>query len=198
MPARIPPSTGRPGRLPLPVPLSPQSKPRGDTPILLVCAGPLTNVADALLLRPDVASLFTLVWVGGSASGGDAEEYNYLTDAVAARFVLENQQLAVWQFPSETYRKMVISVAELDHSLRNGGAGGAWLRERFNTLEVPDFIKFGPLWCLGDSAPLIVTALDDITSTYEETSALPYRRIYTAVDTRLIISDFFARLSMHK
>ncbi|ASN22443.1 twin-arginine translocation pathway signal [Arthrobacter sp. YN] len=170
----------------------------GHTRVILVCAGPLTNVADALLLQPDIASMFTLVWVGGSARGDDEEEYNYFTDAAAARFVLDNQELAVWQFPSETYRKVVISVAELDYSLRNGGPVGTWLWERFNSLEVPDFVKFGPLWCLGDNAPLIVTALDDITCTYEETSAVPYRRIYTSVDTRLIISDFFARLSMRK
>jgi inosine-uridine nucleoside N-ribohydrolase len=169
----------------------------GDIPLILVCAGPLTNVADALLLQPDIAGLFTLAWVGGSAAGEDEDEYNHFTDPAAARFVLENQRLPVWQFPSETYRKVVISVAELDHSLGEAGAAGAWLWERFNSLRVPDFIKFGPLWCLGDSAPLVVTGLDDITSSFNETGLSPYRRMYTEVDTRLIISDFFARLKMH-
>ncbi|WP_258803603.1 nucleoside hydrolase [Pseudarthrobacter sp. NS4] len=169
----------------------------GDVPLILVCAGPLTNVADALLLQPEIAGSITLAWVGGSAAGEDEDEYNYYTDPAAARFVLANQQLPVWQFPSETYRKVIISVGELDYSLRDAGAGGAWLWKRFNSLVVPDFVKFGPLWCLGDSAPLIVTGLEDITCTYDETSVSPYRRIYTHVDTRLIVSDFFARLRMH-
>jgi purine nucleosidase len=89
---------------------------RADMPLILVCAGPLTNVADALLLEPEIAASFTLAWVGGSAA--DEDEYNYYTDPAAARFVLENQRLAVWQFPVETYRQVVISVAELDYSLK--------------------------------------------------------------------------------
>jgi purine nucleosidase len=167
----------------------------GAMPLILVCAGPLTNVADALLVEPEIAASFTLAWVGGSAA--DEDEYNYYTDPAAARFVLENQQLAVWQFPLETYRQVVISVAELDYSLKKAGAGGAWLWERFNGLKVPDFVKFGPLWCLGDSAPLVVTGLDDITSRFEETGGSPSRRTYTHVDSRLIIADFFARLRLH-
>ncbi|TQJ61438.1 inosine-uridine preferring nucleoside hydrolase [Arthrobacter sp. SLBN-83] len=166
----------------------------GDLPLLLVCAGPLTNVADALLLEPAVARSFTLVWVGGAEK--DEEEYNYFTDPAAADFVLGNRDLALWQFPAETYRQVVVPVAELDHAFRNAGPAGAWLWEHFNSLEVPDFVKFGPLWCLGDSAPLVVTGLDDLTSTYVETSAKPQRRRYTSVDTRLVMADFVAKLRL--
>jgi hypothetical protein len=97
---------------------------------------------------------------------------------------------------AETYRQVVISVAELDYSLKTAGAGGAWLWERFNSLKVPDFVKFAPLWYLGDSAPLVVTGLDDTTCTFEEADGLPSRRTYTRVDSRLIIADFFARLRL--
>ena len=166
----------------------------GGTPLILVCAGPLTNVADALLLDPAVASSLTLAWVGGAAD--NKEEYNYFTDPAAADYVLGNGELAVWQFPAETYRQVVAPVAELDHAFRNSGPAGAWLWELFNNLEVPDFVKFGPLWCLGDSAPLVVTGLDDITSTYVQTSAEPQRRTYTSVDTRLIMADFVAKLGL--
>ncbi|GGH99120.1 nucleoside hydrolase [Arthrobacter liuii] len=166
----------------------------GDLPLILVCAGPLTNVADALLLDPAVARSLTLAWVGGAAR--DDEEYNYFTDPAAADYVLGNRDLAVWQFPAETYRKIVAPVAELDVEFRNAGPAGAWLWEHFNSLEVPGFVKFGPLWCLGDSAPLVVTGLDDSTSTYVETSAAPQRRTYTSVDTRLIMADFAAKLQL--
>jgi hypothetical protein len=166
-----------------------------DLPLILVCAGPLTNVADALLLEPGIARLLTLAWVGGAARNDD--EYNYFTDPAAADFVLANQELAVWQFPAETYRQMVASVAELDHAFRVAGPAGEWLWEHFNSLEVPDFVKFGPVWCLGDSAPLVVTGLDDVTSVFTETSARPSRRIYTGVDSRLVVADFFAKLHLH-
>lgn len=166
-----------------------------ELPLILVCAGPLTNVADALLLDPSIAPLLTLAWVGGAARNG--EEYNYFTDPGAADFVLAHQELAVWQFPAETYRQVVASVAELDHAFRNGGPAGEWLWDHFNNLDVPDFVKFGPLWCLGDSAPLVVTGLDDTTCEFTETSKGPHRRTYTGVDSRLVVSDFFARLQLH-
>ncbi|WP_324643860.1 nucleoside hydrolase [Pseudarthrobacter sp. LT1] len=168
----------------------------GELPLILVCAGPLTNVADALLLDPAVALSLTLAWVGGAAANG--EEYNYFTDPAAADFVLGNQELAVWQFPAETYRQVVAPVAELDHAFRNSGPAGAWLWELFNNLEVPDFVKCGPLWCLGDSAPLVVTGLDDVTSTFTETGTQPSRRTYTSVDARLIMADFLAKLRLHQ
>lgn len=168
----------------------------GELPLILVCAGPLTNVADALLLDPAVALSLTLAWVGGAAANG--EEYNYFTDPAAADFVLGNQELAVWQFPAETYRQVVAPVAELDHAFRNSGPAGAWLWELFNNLEVPDFVKFGPLWCLGDSAPLVVTGLDDVTSTFTETGTQPSRRTYISVDARLIMADFLAKLRLHQ
>ena len=165
----------------------------GDLPLFLVCAGPLTNVADALLLDPGVASALTLAWVGGAAR--NEEEYNYFTDPAAADFVFGNRRLAIWQFPAETYRQVVASVAELEHAFRNAGPAGRWLWEHFNSLDVPDFIRFGPLWCLGDSAPLAVTGLDGVPSTYVETSAGPARRTYTSVDSRLIVADLAARLA---
>lgn len=166
----------------------------GGLPLVLVCAGPLTNVADALLLEPAIASSFTLAWVGGAEVNDD--EYNYFTDPAAADFVLGNQDLAVWQFPAETYRQIVAPVAELDQLFRTAGAAGAWLWELFHGLDVPDFVKFGPLWCLGDSAPLVVTGLDDVTSTFTEAGTQPVRRTYTSVDTRLIMADFAAKLRL--
>lgn len=79
---------------------------------------------------------------------------------------------------------------------RTAGPAGAWLWELFHGLDVPDFVKFGPLWCLGDSAPLVVTGLDDATSTFTEKSTQSERRTYTSVDTRLIMADFAAKLRL--
>ncbi|MFJ4029584.1 nucleoside hydrolase [Paenarthrobacter sp. NPDC089989] len=165
-------------------------------PMVVVCAGPLTNVADALLVDPSIAARFKLAWVGGSSGGNENEEYNYFTDPTAADFVLGNGELDIDQFPLEAYRDVVISVAELDDALRAGGAVGAWLWEHFHGLVVPDFIKFGPLWCLGDSAPLVVTGLAETGSTFVEVSDAPRRRMCQSVDTRLVVSDFLAQLRL--
>lgn len=81
-------------------------------PMVVVCAGPLTNVADALLVDPSIAARFKLAWVGGSSTARENEEYNYFTDPAAADFVLGTSQLDIDQFPLEAYRDVVISVAE--------------------------------------------------------------------------------------
>src|SRR3954453_19064336 len=95
-------------------------------PLFLVCAGPLTNVAQALQQAPDIAARLTLVWIGGALDAA-ADEYNRDTDPAAAEFVLATPGLAVWQFPLETYRSCAYSVAELEADLAGSGRIGEWL-----------------------------------------------------------------------
>ncbi|SOD98154.1 nucleoside hydrolase [Blastococcus haudaquaticus] len=163
-------------------------------PLFLVCAGPLTNVAQALRQAPDIAERLTLVWIGG-ALGADAQEYNRDTDPQAADEVLGRAELAVRQFPLETYRRCSYSVAELEHDIGGAGRVGAWLWQRFLELPLPDFVQLGEVWPLGDSPPVLVTALDDASSTW---SGPPTRRVYTDVDVRLLFADLLARLRLHQ
>ncbi len=167
-------------------------------PLLVVCAGPLTNVAQALRQAPEIAARMTLVWVGG-ARDGDAPEYNRDTDAGAAREVLARTDLAVVQFPLETYRRCECSVAELEEDLGGAGRVGAWLWRRFLELPIPDFVEQGETWPLGDSPPLLVTALTDTTSTWTEVAdGGAVRRVCTDVDVRLLVADLLAKLRRHE
>jgi purine nucleosidase len=166
-----------------------------ELPLVVVCAGPLTNVADALALAPQIASRFTLAWVGGSTDGAD--EYNEFTDRRAADFVFGNPHLPITQFPLETYRQLALSMAELEYTLLTGGEAGAWLWNRFKTLPLPDFVKLGPSWCMGDSTPLVGTALDGITSRFAIVGDHPVRRICTDVDARMVFGDLSARLRLY-
>lgn len=171
-----------------------------DLPLYLVCGGPLTNVAAALQQDPGIAGRLTLVWIGG-ALDPDAPEYNRDTDRAAAEFVLSRPTLDVRQFPLETYRQCAYSVAELEHDLGGSGRVGSWLWERFTSLPLPDFVQLGGVWPLGDSSPLLVTALDDESSTATTTPATADRgprRVYTSVDVRLLVGDMLARLRLHE
>lgn len=170
-----------------------------DLPLYLVCGGPLTNVAAALQQDPGIAERLVLVWVGG-ALDPLAPEYNRDTDAAAAEFVLSSP-LEVWQFPLETYRRCAYSVAELEHDLGGSGRVGQWLWERFTSLPLPDFIRLGGVWPLGDSPPLLVTALSDESSTVTTTPASAdrgERRVYTDIDFRLVVGDLLAKLRLHE
>jgi hypothetical protein len=98
-------------------------------------------------------------------------------------------------------RRCTYSVAELEHDLGASGRLGAWLWERFTSLPLPDFVELGELWPLGDSPPVLVTALGSESSAF--TTSPPAdgrgpRRIYTDVDVRLIVGDLLAKLRLHE
>lgn len=168
-----------------------------ELPLFVACGGPLTNVATALRDAPDIAGRFTLVWIGG-ALDGEAWEYNRATDEAAAAFVLGLPGLAIHQFPLETYRRCAYSVAEAELDLGGSGRLGRWLWTRFT--NPPDWVRIGGVWPLGDSPPLLVTALGLESSTCQVTPAQDgraERRVYTDVDVRLIVGDLLAKLRLH-
>ena len=167
-------------------------------PLLLVCAGPLTNVAEALRLDPGIARRMTLVWVGGAAEDRGFE-YNRDTDPAASALVFGTAGLPVVSFPLEAYERCAYSVAELEHDLRGSGRIGRWLWERFVGLPLPEGFPIGATWALGDSPPLLVTALTDASSSFLVDPGGPgERRRCTAVDFRLIVGDLLARLRLHE
>jgi hypothetical protein len=166
-------------------------------PLFVACGGPLTNVAAAVQAAPDIAGQMTVLWIGGSLSEGRFE-YNRDTDPGAADLVLEHPELAVYQFPVETYRRCAYSVAELEGDLQACGRLGAWLWRRF-TRPLPDWVELGEVWPLGDSPPVVVTALSDESSSYAASSSLggAERRVYTDVDFRLLVADMLAKFRRH-
>jgi len=172
---------------------------RGDSlPLVVVCAGPLTNIAVAFKLAPDIISRLTLVWVGG-AFAADVDEYNRDTDPEAADYVLSRPDLMLRQFPLETYRRCAYSVAELQHDLRRTGRVGQWLWERFVSLPLPEWMSLPETWPLGDSPPILITALSDESSQFVPTPiGSAASRAYTDVDFRLIVGDLLAKLRIHE
>lgn len=163
-----------------------------DLPLYVVCGGPLTNVADALAIDPTIAGRMHLVWVGGSIDPA-LEEYNRDTDPEAVREVFDHACLAITQFPLETYRQVAVSVAELERWLGEAGDVGAFLWRQYVDLPLPDFIELGEVWPLGDSPPVLVTALDDTTCTW---AGYDNRRVCTGVDVRLLVGDLVAKLAL--
>jgi len=164
-----------------------------DLPLYVVCGGPLTNVAAALERDPGIAGRLTLVWIGGSLDP-EAFEYNRDTDPAAADAVLAVPGLAIHQFPLETYRRCAYGVAELEADLPATGRLGGWLYECFSS--PPDWVQLGGVWPIGDSPPLLVTAL-----TTDSSSRLPGAdgvTVYTDVDMRLLVGDLLAKLRLHE
>ncbi len=62
-----------------------------EKPLYVVAIGAITNVASALLLRPEIAENIVVVWLGGHSFEYDStEEFNMIQDIPAARVVLSS------------------------------------------------------------------------------------------------------------
>jgi purine nucleosidase len=179
-----------------------------DLPLFVVCGGPLTNVAAALEQEPAVATRMELVWIGGSLDA-DAYEYNRDTDLAAAQFVFSRPGLVVHQFPLETYRQCGYSVHELAEDVGTSGRLGAWLWDHYQS--PPEWMRLGEVWPLGDSPPVLVTALSTESSRWTTVTgtspAVPVHpgpsdgataRVCTDVDFRLVVGDMLAKLRGHE
>ncbi|MBF7015687.1 nucleoside hydrolase (plasmid) [Novosphingobium resinovorum] len=175
-------------------------------PLFLTCGGPLTNVAAALRLEPAIAKRMTVIWIGGGDYPHGGWEYNLATDLDAARHVIEKTRVPLWQVPQGTYRQMQVSVAELRVRLRAASPLGRWLYETFTS--PPDFVDIGGAWPMGDSPPVLFTAVSQGSSRFvtqparrtlpDRTYGAPLKdrelRICQSVDVRLAMEDFFAKL----
>ena len=59
-----------------------------ESPLYVVAIGAITNVASALLLRPEIRDHMVVVWLGGhSLHNDDTREFNMIQDVAAARVV---------------------------------------------------------------------------------------------------------------
>lgn len=185
-------------------------------PLYIACQGAVTDLATALLLKPEIASRMTAVWIGGGAYPKGGFEFNVKQDIAAANVLLKSE-LPIWQIPSDVYRRMSVSLSELQLNVEPCGAIGKYLFDQM--LEVNEdaaYIPFWPngeTWGLGDS-PTVGLFLDDPhnpdffdeieapTIDYED---MTYRfdtpnrkiRVYKRINPRLILDDMFAKLKIN-
>lgn len=183
---------------------------RDDTlPLFFTCGGPMTNLAAALRLEPKIAERMTVIWIGGGKYPAGGWEYNLYADTPAARFVIEETRVPLWQIPQNAYRQMQFSVAELADRMRDASPFGAWLYSKFT--NPPPFVDVGGAWPLGDSPTVLLSAISGESSTYTDRPAqrvLPNYtygesiggrsvRVFDTLDARLTFEDFLSLMRLH-
>lgn len=184
-------------------------------PLYIACQGTLTNVASALLLRPEIAQRMTVIWVGGGDYPAGGYEFNLSMDVVAANVVFSSK-IPLWQLPMSIYKEFAVSLAELQYKVYPCGEIGAYLFEQLVDTNV-QFAKeeriwpHGEVWGLGDQASVAVlmeelelvnykmiqapTVLPDMTYSFENQNRTI--RVYHKVDSRMVLEDFFAKLALN-
>ena len=151
----------------------------------------------------------TVVWIGGGGYPDGGWEYNLAADLAAARHVIEETAVPIWQVPQDAYRQMQWSIAEMTADLRPISPLSRWLYDQFTS--PPDFVDLGGAWPMGDSPLVLLTSLTTESSRSRELPArrilpdctwgepLPARpiRVFETLDVRLTLADFLALLRLH-
>lgn len=183
-----------------------------ERPLYILFMGPLTDMASAYLMEPRIAGRCTCVWIGGGRYPAGGPEYNLSNDIHAANCVFKSN-LEVWQIPNNVYKKVTVSIAELEYKVRPLGELGKYLFEQLvEHGHLPVALatyRTGECWCLGDS-PAVGVLLSHQTFDYDWTPAPEFGsnmeyihhhlnrpiRVFNYVDSRFILEDFFAKLAM--
>jgi purine nucleosidase len=147
-------------------------------------------------------------------------ETNISTDFVASMVVFNDSDIPIWQVPQDVFASVVLSRSEAAIRIRPHGALGAHI---FNAIgERVDAwsqgLLMGETYTLGDCPLVLVTALG---SSYvpepqscrwirrprpriledglygEAQSGRKDIRVFTQIDTRLLLEDLYAKLELH-
>jgi inosine-uridine nucleoside N-ribohydrolase len=198
-----------------------------EEPLYAVFGASLTQLASAYLLEPRIADRLTAVWIGGPEYPGTPPppgplvvEYNLNIDITAAQVVFNDSPIPLWQVPRNAYRQTLMSWAELQTRVQPMGELGAYLYRHIDAvheLGAKHGLRFGETYIAGDSPLVLLTALQssfepDPSSSFYDTVPAPEIgddgfyverpggrpiRVYTQIDNRLMLEDFYAKLAVH-
>jgi inosine-uridine nucleoside N-ribohydrolase len=178
-----------------------------DRPLHVAFYGPVTDMASALLLEPEIQNRnVRVLWIGGGTWPNGGREYNLSNDIHAANVVMKSN-LEVWQIPRTTYRTMSVSYAELIEKVYPQGEIGKYLIDQLleHNAKTNPWMEYRSL---GDS-PCIGIIMDpecgqwswrpaptfDEQMHYVHTGQYRPIRVYDNVNTRFIHEDLFAKLA---
>lgn len=183
-------------------------------PLYVLCLGAITNVATAIRECPEIVNRMQVIWIGTFGSKPEEipfREFNAGNDVPAANMVL-GSGVKLWLVPATVYTTIHIGLAEIQTRIAPLGKIGRHLFDQMvaynNTPGA--FWTAGESWSLGDS-PAIAIAINPNCGHFFETTAPeilpdsssarkegnPVIREYTDVDSRYIIEDLIAKLTIY-
>lgn len=147
-------------------------------------------------------------------------EYNLGIDIKAGQIIFNKSPIPIWQVNRSAYRQAMVSYATLLTKVKTQGVIGEYLSatlERVMRMAVKYNFNIGETYIVGDSPLVLLTALqssfepDPSSSKYVVKQAplinaqglyetnLKGRniRVYTHLDTHLLLEDFFAKLFLY-
>lgn len=181
-----------------------------DDPLFVAFLGPLTDMATAILLEPEIVKRpVTVIWIGGLPYGDVdvpyAPEFNLSNDVASANVVFDSG-ITVWQVPSSTYVRVSASYAELEEKIGASGELGRYLIDQLVAFNETHHSTPIESRSLGDS-PAISLMLFPAGAVSRSVPAprfsaeggyLPgsghHIRLIEDVDVRFLMEDMFAKI----
>jgi purine nucleosidase len=184
-------------------------------PLFIAFLGPLTDMASALLLAPDIADTdTTVIWIGGPPYGdiisdGSWPEFNLKNDISSANVVLDSG-IRIWQVPSNIYKQVNVSYAELEARIEPHGELGRYLAQQVVDFNSAYHRRAIESRSLGDS-PAIALMLEPSCAAlrrqprvrftadghYQLTDAEGEILVVESIDVRFFLEDMFAKIARH-
>ena len=179
-------------------------------PLFVAFLGPLTDMASAILLDPEIVSReIVVVWIGGMGYDVDwnypAVEFNLRNDIAAANVVF-NSGIPIWQVPATVYSMVSVGYAELEEKIGGTSRLADYLIRQlveWNAEHHPEPIEFRSL---GDSPAisLILNPRGGVFRTrpaprfgrdggYLPGSGHPVKTV-DVLDARYLMEDMFAKI----
>lgn len=178
-------------------------------PLYVAFLGPLTDMAIALLKKPEIAKKnLTVIWIGGRNWPTGGWEYNLKNDLLAANVVFKSD-VALWQVPRNVYRMMPVSLSELYVRVLPHGEIGEYLAKSVVEFNNKWVSRPGAYRILGDS-PAIGLMIYDDCGEWEYKAAPEFDenmnyihngknrpiRVYKNINERFILEDLYAKLEL--
>ena len=179
-------------------------------PLHVAFLGPLTDMASAILLDPEIVRRpVVVIWIGGVGYGGvetyPGIEFNLSNDITAANVVFDSG-ITIWQVPSNVYSQVSVSYAELEEKIRGTSDLADYLIDQM--VEWNATYHPGPIESrsLGDS-PAVSLMLFPLGGNFRTVPAPRFGReghylpgsghpvrVVESVDVRFLLEDMFAKI----
>ena len=153
-----------------------------------------------------------------SQEAGGAAEYNVNIDVTAVQVVMNDSDIPVWQVPRDVYKQCVVSQTELRRRVASAGPLGAYLYDAIEKVHQELWaagVLLAETYVLGDSPLVLLTALTgywtpdtassghlvfpvpemDDTGLQTHSAAGRAVRVYTRLDTRLMLEDLYLKFA---
>ena len=179
-------------------------------PLHIAFLGPLTDMASALLMAPEIARRnIRVIWIGGRNWPCGGWEYNLNNDVAAAQLVFQSD-VELWQIPRDVYRMMPVGFAELYTRVRPFGEIGRYLCDNVICFNNGAPNRPTGYRILGDSPAVGVVLYEDCGEYdwrpapdidaqmhYVHTGKNRPIRVYRSINDRFILEDLFALLQLY-